>query len=570
MEAPLNTDQDRRTFLAIVLSLGVYFVWSAWFAPLPPENPEVLAAQTTTSSISDPAVSVAPTAPTAVAPTAEPLRVVPKTVMKHSLPIAANGWSGMIDSGNGSPRSLVLTDHSKAPKLTPVWSWLIDKFFGDEEDGDGSWNPYLGGEDPQGLIGDGGSLLLAGGGEVDDDGADVSGSPSVYTVSTKDGRIEASRVRADGLQITKYYSPGPDEYSMDIEVIFENRGSSSVSKLWMGSADVMDAEAGRFDNAQRPLAHINDDLEHLLELEDLEGVEDEVYKGKVNWFGVGDRYFMAVLIPNDEIQGQVVMDTLPSGRTGSFLVDLQPLDVNAKRTYTFTAFLGPKDLDYLRTYDNQLETAVEFGWFGFFSKILLFLLKTFQSGVTNWGVSIILLTLLVKLIFFPLTQKAFVSSRRMQVLQPKLQDIREKFKDNKELQTQETMKLFRENNVNPMGGCLPTLIQLPVWFALYNVMLYSVELYDSSFLYLQDLSAEDPYGVLPTIYAAVLIIQQRMMPMANMDETQQKIMKMMPLIFAFWMFMFPSGLVLYFSVNMMLTILQQWWIKSRFKDEAAA
>jgi YidC/Oxa1 family membrane protein insertase len=200
----------------------------------------------------------------------------------------------------------------------------------------------------------------------------------------------------------------------------------------------------------------------------------------------------------------------------------------------------------------------------------LFLLKTFQSGVTNWGVSIILLTLLVKLLFFPLTQKAFISSRRMQVLQPKLQELREKYKDNKELQTQETMKLFRENNVNPMGGCLPTLIQLPVWFALYNVMLYSVELYDSSFLYLHDLSAEDPYGVLPTVYAVVLFVQQRMMPMANMDETQQKIFRMMPLMFAVWMFMFPSGLVLYFTVNMMLTILQQWLIKGRFKEEKAA
>ena len=128
------------------------------------------------------------------------------------------------------------------------------------------------------------------------------------------------------------------------------------------------------------------------------------------------------------------------------------------------------------------------------------------------------------------------------------------------------MKLFKEHGVNPLGGCLPTLIQLPVWFALYNTMLYSVELYDTQFLYIQDLTAVDPYGVIPFLYAGLMFGQQRMMPMGSMDETQQKVMKAMPLIFAFFMFSFPSGLVLYFCVNMSLTIVQQWWIKRSVKD----
>jgi YidC/Oxa1 family membrane protein insertase len=217
-----------------------------------------------------------------------------------------------------------------------------------------------------------------------------------------------------------------------------------------------------------------------------------------------------------------------------------------------------------------MDAAVEYGWFGFFAKILLFLLKMFQKGVVNWGVSIILLTVLVKLAFFPLTQKSFTSSRRMQALQPKLKEVKEKFKDNKELQTQETMKLFRENKVNPMGGCLPTLIQFPVWIALYNVMLNSVELYDTSFLYLKDLTAADPYGVLPTAYAGLMVFQQRMMPMTSLDPAQQKMMRMMPLVFAFFMYGFPSGLVLYFSVNIMLSAFQQWLINRNFQDQSAS
>jgi YidC/Oxa1 family membrane protein insertase len=151
------------------------------------------------------------------------------------------------------------------------------------------------------------------------------------------------------------------------------------------------------------------------------------------------------------------------------------------------------------------------------------------------------------------------------VIQPELKEIREKYKDNRELQTQETMNLFKEHNVNPMGSCLPMLLQLPVWFALYNTMLYSVELYNTSFLIFDDLTAPDPYGILPTLYVLLMVGQQRMMPMASMDPTQRKVMKMMPLIFGFFMYTFPSGLVLYFCVNMALTIFQQWIIKKNLK-----
>jgi len=187
--------------------------------------------------------------------------------------------------------------------------------------------------------------------------------------------------------------------------------------------------------------------------------------------------------------------------------------------------------------------------------------------VVNWGVAIILLTVVVKIILFPLMQKQFVSSKRMQALQPELKELKERYKDNREMQTQMTMKLFREHQVNPMGGCLPMLIQMPVWFALYNVMLFSVEIYNTSFLYLQDLTQIDPYGFLPLLVSILMFFQQKMMPMGNMDPMQQKMMRLMPVMFGVFMFSFPSGLVLYFSVNNTLTILQQWFIY-RDKDKS--
>ena len=129
------------------------------------------------------------------------------------------------------------------------------------------------------------------------------------------------------------------------------------------------------------------------------------------------------------------------------------------------------------------------------------------------------------------------------------------------------MKLFTEHNVSPLGGCLPTFIQIPVWFSLYNVMLYSVELYDSQFFYLQDLTSADPYGVLAIMYCVLMFIQQRMMPMGSMDPAQQQMLKLMPLIFGVFMFTFPSGLVLYFSMNILLTIFQQWLIRVQYDDK---
>lgn len=322
----------------------------------------------------------------------------------------------------------------------------------------------------------------------------------------------------------------------------------------------------------RPLAHVDGGLEHYSDLSDLAGAEREEVAEPPDWYGLGDRYFMNVLLPGEGSGlSRLVVDDLGDERYGAFAFSDVAVDANGgRRTLALRAYVGPKKLDILESVSPEMAAAVELGWFGFFARILLWLLKIFQAGVVNWGVSILLLTLFVKLLFFPLTQRSFVSSRKMQKIQPQLQEIREKYKDNQQLQSQETMKLFTENGVNPLGGCLPMLIQLPVWIALYNVMLYSVELYDSQFLYLKDLTAADPYGVLPVIYALLIFGQQRMMPMPNMDPAQQRVMQLMPLMFAVFMFTFPSGLVLYFCCNILLTIGQQWLINQTIKIETPA
>lgn len=555
----MNENTDRRALLAIALSMAVYFVWSAFFAPPPPiTNPPADAVVEGTDGGSAPASGGdGASAPVAATPAPAP---PPETdIPPHEEPLSTEMWTGVVRSETGGFGEIALADFSKSRTVTPLWEWGLGKITGKSE---GGWEPYVGGDTAYGIL-EGGALAIAGAGDLTDPGA---------MRVTKAGRgLQAQRVQADGLVVTTTWTPADEPHTLDVTVQFDNRGSRSVSDLWVGVAQPMSGEAGRFLNAVRSLAHVDGDVEHVDDLSDLEGPERETFQGPVSWFGVGDKYFMAVLQPGDgATASSVVVDTLPGGRTGAFLVDSQSLDAGASRTLAFQAYIGPKSLDVLSEMGNDLEDAVEFGWFGLFSRALLFVLKLFQSFVGNWGLSIILLTLLVKLLFFPLTQRAFTSSRKMQAIQPQLNALREKYKDNQQLQSQETMKLFQEHGVNPLGGCLPTLIQLPVWFALYNTMLYSVELYDTQFLYIQDLTAADPYGVIPTIYAALMFGQQRMMPMGSMDEAQQKVLKAMPLIFAFFMFSFPSGLVLYFCVNMSLTIVQQWWIKRSVKDVPVA
>ena len=222
-------------------------------------------------------------------------------------------------------------------------------------------------------------------------------------------------------------------------------------------------------------------------------------------------------------------------------------------------------MDYLTGVDESLANVIQFGWFSFFARPLLWFLKVFYAGIGDWGFSIILLTLMVKVIFYPLTNTAFRSSQAMTALQPQMKEMRTKFKDKPEELNRRMVELFRENKVNPLGGCLPMILQMPVWFALYRVLLNSVELYHTKFFYIRDLSSIDPYGFMPAVVVGLMVVQQSFMPTGNMDPAQARMMKLMPLIFGIFFFSFPAGLVLYIFVNMLLSIAQQWLIRRTFK-----
>jgi YidC/Oxa1 family membrane protein insertase len=214
----------------------------------------------------------------------------------------------------------------------------------------------------------------------------------------------------------------------------------------------------------------------------------------------------------------------------------------------------------LESIDKNLAGVVDFGFFGFIGHYILKIMVWFYSIVGNWGVSIILLTLLVRIVVLPFMIMSFRSMKSMQVIQPKLKELREKYKDDKQKLNEAMMRMYKEEKINPLGGCLPILVQIPVFIALYWMLLESVEMRQAPFmLWIQDLSSPDPFFVLPILMGVTMLIQHRLNP-TPLDPIQARVMMVLPIAFTFFFIFFPAGLVLYWVVNNVLSIAQQYYI----------
>ncbi|MEQ8515738.1 MAG: membrane protein insertase YidC, partial [Chromatocurvus sp.] len=223
-------------------------------------------------------------------------------------------------------------------------------------------------------------------------------------------------------------------------------------------------------------------------------------------------------------------------------------------------YAGPKNQYRLEEISPYLELSVDYGWLWWIAQPLFWLLTQIQSVVVNWGLSIILLTVVIKAAFFKLSATSYRSMANMRRVQPKMQDIREQHGDDKQKQSQAMMELYRKEKINPLGGCLPILVQMPVFIALYWVLMESVELRHAPFiLWIEDLSVMDPYFVLPLMMGASMWFMQKLNPPPP-DPLQAKIMQWLPIVFTFFFLWFPAGLVLYWVVNNLLSMAQQWYI----------
>jgi YidC/Oxa1 family membrane protein insertase len=272
---------------------------------------------------------------------------------------------------------------------------------------------------------------------------------------------------------------------------------------------------------------------------------------------VGTQYFSQAIVDKSKIAPEFEYSVKKGGPHAIGKLKYSALN-KENFSLEYEAYIGPKYLNVMEKIDPSLASVIDFGFFSWLAKPMLQLLKLFYGFIGNWGVAIILLTLLIRMIVLPFTVMSYKSMNKMKVIQPRIKELREKYKDDAQKLNQEMMVLMKENKVNPLGGCLPMLLQFPVFIALYQVLGQSVELYQAPFAFwIQDLSLKDPYYVLPVLMGATMFVQQKITP-NTMDPQQAKVMMFLPLVFVLFMVGLPSGLTLYIFVSSLFAILQQF------------
>ncbi len=388
-------------------------------------------------------------------------------------------------------------------------------------------------------------------------------TPAALTVPAGEKSLVTFRhVTASGLEVIKTFTFYGDRYAIENNVALRNRSTVPVR------GDLDFALIQQWDESKKdsysfvgPAVLAGDKL-HQVDVDDLQKAPAS-FDNQLVWSSLQSKYFIAAAVPlgaeGNKLRLSLNNDLLESTFTSAALA-MQP---GEQRRFDYLLFFGPKDPELLKAADHQLDRAINFGWFDLLAKPLLHVLIFFYGFLNNYGLAIILLTVIIKLLFWPLTHKSYASMKSMQKLQPEMQKLREKFKNDKERLNKELMELYKTHRVNPLGGCLPMLVQIPVFFALYKVLLDSIALRQAPFmLWLTDLSAKDPYYITPLLMGASMFVQQKMTP-TTADPMQAKIFMFMPVIFTFLFLNFPSGLVLYWLVNNLLTIAQQYYINRR-------
>jgi len=286
------------------------------------------------------------------------------------------------------------------------------------------------------------------------------------------------------------------------------------------------------------------------------------------WVAMIQHYFVGAWLPGQDRLNHYYSKALADGRYVMGVVGPeQAVAPGATARFDMRTFIGPKDQDRMSAAAPNLERTVDYGWLFLIAEPIFWLLQFIHEYVGNWGWSIVILTLLIKLAFFHLSATSYKSMARMRKLTPRMQALRERYGDDRQKLNQAMMEIYKTEKINPLGGCLPILVQIPVFISLYWVLLESVELRQAPFmLWIQDLSVHDPYFVLPLLMGATMFIQQKLNPPPP-DPIQAKVMMALPFVFTFFFLFFPAGLVLYWFVNNVLSIAQQWVITRKIVGE---
>ena len=559
---------DKRTILAIVLSLAVLLVYQIFFVK-PPTPQKVAAPQQATNQISK-EKSVAPadasTATSAVAKSAPKATAVKPEAPARDIKVETTHYTAVFSTRGAALKSFKLKDYYKDcyECTDDIWPRVKGVFSGKKEAVKLKTKNFVELVD----VHNGMPYPLTV--TFPDSSADVAPDTVFDTstnkldlINTKEKQQLVFSKSQDGVKIEKIFTLDPSGYVIGLVVKVHNLTSSPITQVprinWYQYVDPQKVDDSYGHDG--PAVSVAGSIER----QEVKKLDSEVVLGpNILWGAFENKYFIASFIPENPSLTNIVMTRDANNMVAVGMKGRKELIPSGQNSaFSYSLYLGPKQYDLLKTLNVGLESSIDFGWFKWLAIPSLFILNFLYGFVLNYGIAIIILTTIIKIIFWPLGNLSYKSMNEMKKLQPKIEALKTKYKNDQAKIGQETMALYREHKVNPFSGCLPMLIQIPVFFGLYKALMYSIELRHSPlFFWIQDLSAKDPYYITPIIMGATQFLSQKMTP-AMGDPMQQKVMLLMPVIFTFFFLNFPSGLVIYWLFNNILQIGQQFYINKK-------
>lgn len=563
--------QEIRVILAVVISAAIFIVYQTFFMPLPPPHPVAVSQTVATTDAAMPSVA----APHAITEQQPPVSNADETfvALAQDITIDTDKAKIVLNTVGGTLKSYILRGYHGYGDDASAKNML-------QETGDSS-ALFLGLSGYDGLTPHAVFKL-----ESD---TTLKGGARKIVLAWQDKNIRVERSFVFGGDASPYVVHGAYTVS--------NRSNASyalapfimdslhqrnlpqknglLSKLSQSQPDLFMPEYYKAQNftvrgAPLPKGSLT------LSSASWDGFAPLADEGFLTWGGITDRYFLIAHAPdlaNDTAATALAKTSISFARDGDFLLGrfafpAATLNPGASVSGTFLSYVGPKKLSDLKTVGIGLDKAVDYGWFHVLASPILWLMVTLHKVIPNWGLVIIALTLLVKMALHPVNKKSLASMKAMQQLQPKLQEIKKRHPNDSQKQNEEVMQLFRTHKVNPMGGCLPMLLQMPIYVVLYKVLWNAIELYHAPFLWYRDLSAPDPYFIAPILLGLFMFLQQKLTPSASADPAQQKMMMFMPVMFCGFMLFVPVGLVVYIFVNTFMSVVQQFMLQRdlSFKD----
>jgi YidC/Oxa1 family membrane protein insertase len=553
-----------RLFIAIALSFLIFFIWNTFFTPKNEPPKETPGSEQAQSAANRPGSAVPEQAtptrddrtPSATKP--EVQKVVDATVAVRELKVVTPLFDAQLSERGGNLELFTLHNYREEVAADAPQKVMIDK-----DNHARMPNIGLGQRNP---------------GALQNERFQCNSAAAEMTVKDQARSVSYTWTSPDGIILEKEYTFTPDSYLIGFTVRIKNGTAHELQdQLIISQSKYLPEQKNRYGH-EGPSALIDGKVQQFKRKEVQEGKTAE---GKIQWLTIEGRYFMEGVVAEDPFDGSVKMFFTDQDVVESQLIIPNVLLApGSQRDFKFSLYIGPKSLSILSEAGYDLKKVINFGWFDLLAKPCLWFMNKLYSVIPNYGIAIIIMTIIIKVLLWPLGSKSYKSMNEMKRIQPLMAGIREKYKDDKKKQNQEMMALYKTYKINPMGGCLPMLMQLPVFLALYNMLYTAIELRHAPFFgWINDLSAPDrlfnfdfsipfmqpPYGipVLTLIMGVSMFFQQKMSPPPG-DPTQAKMMMFMPIVFTFIFINFSSGLVLYWLVNNLLSMGQQLYIQKKY------